>query len=324
MQSPSKKLLRASTLVAFLLLPLLNVQAGQGHLVYLVSDLRIPFWQIMWRGVEQQARARGYQIEVRSAQNQTKRELEFTAQAIRDQVDGIVLSPVNSSSAATVLALAERAGIPVVISDIGTEEGEYVSYIASDNFDGSYRLGQILAAAMRRKGWDSASVGIIAIPQQRANGKARTAGFLQALKEAGIKGGGIRQQIDFSYRETYDFARDLLLSDPGMRALWLQGSNRYQGALDAIRDSGRSNEVLLICFDAEPEFLDLIPAGTLVGSGMQQPFLMGEKSAENLIAHLEGHKVAKHELLPVLAISTTNIANRLTEIHRNVLGLKAD
>jgi ABC-type sugar transport system substrate-binding protein len=177
---------------------------------------------------------------------------------------------------------------------------------------------------MHERGWQDGSVGIVAIPQKRANGKARTAGFMAALEQAGIRGGDIRQQVDFSYRETYDFVRQLIDNKPDLRAIWLQGSDRYQGALDAIEDTGRSGEILLICFDAEPEFLDMIPAGKLVGAGMQQPFLMGETAVSTLVAHLQGEAVDRQILLPVLAVSANNIGDRLPRIRRYVLGLDVE
>ncbi|MCI5143759.1 MAG: sugar ABC transporter substrate-binding protein, partial [Candidatus Electrothrix sp. ATG1] len=163
-------------------------------------------------------------------------------------------------------------------------------------------------------------VGIIAIPQKRANGKARTRGFMRALDEAGIKGAGIEQQVTFSYQETYDYAKDLIEKNLHLRAIWLQGSDRYQGALDAIGDAGKKDAILLICFDAEPEFLKLIPAGLLVGAGMQQPFLMGERAVETLDQYLQGQVVEKLQKLPVLAISQDNIQQELATINRNVLG----
>lgn len=106
-------------------------------LAYLVSDNRIPFWEIMSRGITQQADQLGYDVKVFSANNQAKAELKNTLQAIQKRVAGIVVSPTNSSACVTILELAQQAKIPVVIADIGTESGEYVSYISSDNRQGA-------------------------------------------------------------------------------------------------------------------------------------------------------------------------------------------
>lgn len=294
--------------------------AAEKRLAYLVSDLRIPFWDIMRRGIVDRAGALGYAVSVHSANNEARRELELATQAVRDKVDGIVLSPTNSSAAVTILNLAREAGIPVAIADIGTEGGEYLTYIASDNHEGAYRIGKVLSGALKAKKWGSGSVGIIAIPQSRANGRARTAGFMKAMDEAGIRGAGIRQQADFSYQETFGFASELLAANPDLRAIWLQGSDRYQGALDAIAKAGRAGQVLLVCFDAEPEFLQMIPKGLLVGAAMQQPFLIGEKAVDSLDAHFRGKPVPRQQLLPILAVSAANIGTLLPVIRRNVLG----
>lgn len=316
---------------AFLLTSLVSIfllfNTTSGHstdnknIAYIVSDIRIPFWDIMSRGIQSKSSEYGYDISILTAENNAKNELQNTLKAIEGKVDGIIVSPTNSSACVTILGLAEKAGIPVVIADIGTEGGKYLSYISSDNFEGAYHLGKVLTEKMMETGLKDATVGIIAIPQKRANGKARTDGFMKALGEAGFRGAGIEQQETFSYQETYDFAKKLIAENPDMKAIWLQGSDKYQGALDAIKDSGNTGEILLITFDAEPEFLDMIPNGKLVGAGMQQPFLMGEKSVQSLHQHFNGENVMQEQKLPVLAISQKNITEKLPTIKRNVLGI---
>lgn len=290
-------------------------------LVYLVSDARIPFWHIMERGMRASADALGYTFVAYSAENSAKCELEFAARAIKEGVSGILLSPTTSSACATVLKLAKRADIPVVIADIGCDSGGYITYISSDNRKGAYGIGKILAEKMAANGWEKGRVGIIAIPQKRANGRARTAGFMQAMDEVGIRGADIRQQSTFSYAETYRYAKALITDYPDLRAIWLQGSDRYRAALDAITDTGKKEEIVLATFDAEPVFLDLIPEGILVGAAMQQPYLMGEEAVRAMDRHLKGKPVEKKMQLPVLAISAKNIAENLPAIQRNVFGI---
>ncbi len=276
----------------------------------------------MARGIKTRAASLGYSVEVYSAENSAKKELQFTAKVAKEKVDGIIVSPTNSSACVTILKIAKKAGIPVVISDIGTDAGDYVSYISSDNKEGAYQIVKVLTRKMRQLGWQNGRVGIIAIPQKRENGQARTAGFMQALTEAGIKGADIHQQVDFSYKETYDYSTQLIAKHADLRAIWLQGSDRYQGALDAIKDAGKKDDILLISFDAEPVFLELIPKGILVGAAMQQPYLMGQMAVTSMKEHLMGKPVDKELQLPILAISTENIAEMLPVIKLNVLGVE--
>lgn len=298
------------------------INQAEKKLVYLVSDSRIPFWEIMGRGIKNKANLLGYKVNIYSADNIARRELEYTAKALKDNVSGIIVSPTTSSACVTILRLAKQAGIPVVISDIGTDGGEYVSYISSNNRDGAYKIGKVLGKKMLELGWQDGSVGIIAIPQKRLNGQARTAGFMKAMDEIGIKGADIRQQSSFSEEETYQLSKSIIDNHSDLRAIWLQGSDRYNGALRAIADAGKKDKILLATFDAEPEFLDLIPRGVLVGSAMQQPYLMGQEAVRVMDRYLKGKAVEKEMQLPILAISTDNITKKLPIIKRNVLGIE--
>jgi ribose transport system substrate-binding protein len=295
--------------------------AKNKKIAYIVSDIRIPFWEIMSRGIKTKADSLGWEVEIYSASNIKKDELQNTASAIKQNVDGIIVSPINSSTCVTISKLAKKANIPVVIADIGSDENNsYISYISSDNHQGAYEIGKVLTKKMKELKYDKNSVGIIAIPQTRANGKARTEGFIKALNEANITSVAIEQQVDFSYDETYKYSKNMIDAHKDLKALWLQGSDRYQAALDAIKGSKR--DILLITFDAEPIFLDLIPKGILVGAAMQQPFVMGEKALEVLSLHLNKKEVPKNIKLEILAISQDNIDDKLHIIKRNVLGVE--
>lgn len=146
-------------------------------IAYLVSDIRIPFWSIMAKGIKKDAAKYGYEVIILSANNLKKQELQNTVKAIQLKVDGIIVSPISSSTCSTVLNLVQKANIPVVISDIGTDNGKYVSFISSDNFSGAYNLGKVLTEYFEEKGYKNARVGIVAIPQKRINGQKRTQGF---------------------------------------------------------------------------------------------------------------------------------------------------
>lgn len=317
--------MKINKIILFLFLFLCSLNANQSNkkIVYIVSDLEIPFWQIMSKGIKEKANEFGYEVDIYSSQNLKKNELENLAIALSSKIDGLVISPINSSSAVTLLEIAKTKNIPVVIADIGSDSEDYLSFISSDNQNGAYELGKILTKYMKELEINKeGTVGIIAIPQKRANGKARTLGFMEALNEENIKSAGLYQQVDFSYKETYNYSKKLIDENKNLRAIWLQGSDKYKGALDAIKDSKKEGEIALICFDAEPEFLEMIPKGILIGSAMQQPYLMGQEAVISLDNFFNKKEVVKEKKLPILAISKDNIEEKLQTIKLNVLGIK--
>jgi hypothetical protein len=46
-----------------------------------------------------------------------------------------------------------------VIADIGTDKGEYVSYVSSNNWQGAYDLGRVLVENLESLGWQGGKVG---------------------------------------------------------------------------------------------------------------------------------------------------------------------
>ena len=151
--------------------------ADTKEIVYLTPGLDLPFWRYLSKGIEAEAKKAGYSYTALDSHNSAETQLKNAQDAIARGVAGIAISPTDSSTAPSVLALAARAKIPVVVADIGTNSGDYVSFIISDNYQGAHGVGEALAAALKDKGWTDGSVGLITISQARKNGQARTAGL---------------------------------------------------------------------------------------------------------------------------------------------------
>ena len=317
------KIFKIMVLLLFFISNLYSNQ--QKKLAYIVSDINIPFWQIISKGIKDKSNELGYEIHIYSSNNLKKNELENLASAISLKIDGLIISPINSSTASTLLEIAKMNKIPTIVADIGSDSQDYLSFISSDNKKGAYELGKILSKYMKSLSWNKeGTVGIIAIPQKRLNGKDRTLGFIQALDEESIKVSGFYQQVDFSYEETYNYSKKLIEENKNLRAIWLQGSDKYKGALDAIKEANKQNEIALICFDAEPEFLEMIQNGDLVASAMQQPYIIGQEAVVTLNNYFNNKEVKKEQKMEILSISKENIDDKLKIIKLNVLGIKSD
>jgi len=289
--------------------------AQNKEVVYLTPGLDLPFWRYLSKGVEKVATAEGYGFQALDSHNDAQQQLKNAQDAIARGVAGIVLSPTDSSTAPSVLTLAEKAGIPVVIADIGTNSGEYVSFIISDNYDGANGTGKALAVALKEKGWQDGSVGIVSISQARLNGQARTKGFKDAMAEGGVTGdAGLQQMQSYTADETFKFTQDMLTANPNMRGLFVQTDQPAIGALRAIKAARRQGEVLVAAFDGIPEFVPLLQSGEIVASGMQQPHLMGEESAKALFEHLKGGTPKKEILVPIVVVTDKNIGEMLPTI----------
>jgi ABC-type sugar transport system substrate-binding protein len=290
------------------------------HLAYLTPGLDLPFWRILAKGIDDVAKSNGGSSTAYDSHNSAQTQITNAQDAIARKVDGIIISPTDSSTAPAVLAAAGRAGIPVVIADIGTSSGEYVSFIISDNYQGAYGIGQALAKAMTAKGWQTGTVGLVTISLARNNGKARTSGFMKAMDEAGIKQAALSQMQTYTSDETFKFVQDMITAHPDMRGLFIQTDQPTLGALRAVQAARKQNDILIAAFDGIPEFVKLIEDGSVVGSGMQQPYLMGQRSAQAMFDRLAGKTPDKQILVPIEVVTGDNIKQVLPTIQKTVFG----
>lgn len=295
--------------------------AADKRLAYITPGLDLPYWRTLAKGIEDEAKTHGATSTTYDSHNSAQTQLQNVQDAIAKRVDGIVLSPTDSSTAPSVLAAASRAKIPVVIADIGTTSGEYLSFVISDNEKGAYGTGQVLARKMHDKGWGGGTVGLVTISLARQNGKDRTGGFMKAMTEAGIKQAALSQMQTYTADETFKFVQDMLTSHPDMRGLFIETDEPAIGALRALKAARRENDVLLAAFDGIPEFIPLIQNGGIVASGMQQPYLFGQSSAQALFGHFAGETPPKNILVPILVVDQQNVEQMAPIVHKTTFGL---
>ncbi len=293
--------------------------AQEGEIVYMTPGLNLPFWRYLSKGVENVATEAGYGFAALDSSNDPQKQLQNAQDSIARGVAGIVLSPTDSSTAPAILEMAGEAGIPVVIADIGTDGGDYVSFIISDNYEGAAGVGEALSAAMKAEDKGDGSVGIVAISQARLNGQARTKGFKDAMAEGGVTAeAGMQQMQTYTSDETFRFTQDMLTANPGMAGMFIQTDQPTLGALQAIKAARMEGDILIGAFDGIPEFVPLLQSGEIVVSGMQQPYLMGEESGRALIAHLNGETPEKEILVPIVIVTKDNIDDMLPTIRESV------
>ena len=294
--------------------------AARRQLAYLAPDLGLRFWRILAKGAEDEAAQRHASVSVYDSSNDPVMQAQSASEAIERKIDGILVSPTDSAAAPQVLEAAAEAGVPVVIADIGTSRGEYVSFISSDNFHGAYGVGQVLARAIQKRGFEHCTVGVVAISLARNNGQERTNGFMKAMEEAGIGQAELAEMERYTAAETYNFVRDMVNAHPDMHGVFVETDQASLGALRALRMMGRQRSILVAAFDGIPDFVSLIADGVMVGSGMQQPYLMGQLAARAMLDYLDGKTPERQITVPILVVTADNVRELEPIIRTTVFG----
>jgi ABC-type sugar transport system substrate-binding protein len=284
------------------------------RIAYITPGLNVPFWKYLSDGIKQTAAQlsadNGVNIEVTDydSRNSAETQLQNAQDVITSGVNAIIISPTDSSAAPAVLEAAAEGGVPVIIADIGTDAGDYVSFVISTNEQGAYEAGQVLVQELEAKGWGGSDILMIAISQARQNGKNRTAGVERAIQEGGSSIVQFLQSEDYTRAEAQSQALDLLTANPDAHGFFTQHDEATLGTWAAIEDSGNTENVVLVGFDGSPESVELIRQGKLRGASMQQPVLMGRYSMDVTWRHLQGEEVEKETSVPTILVTPDNLA----------------
>jgi len=309
------------TIVASSFAPRMSFAAEGKTIAYLLIAEQIQFLRTVTKGIQSVIKQAGSTLVVYDSKDSAQTQFQNAQDAIARKVDGIIICPTDSATCAPVLAEAQKAGIPVVIEDIGTTGGEYVSYISSANYQGALGTCQILAKKMAEKGWGKGSkVGVVTVSLARINGQLRTKGFRDAIKEAGLEEVALSQMQTYTTDETFKFTQDMLTAHPDLRGLFIEADEPAMGGLRAIQTSRRKDDLVFVAFDGIPDMIPAIKSGQMAAAGMQQPYLMGVHAAESMMSHLSGKAPPKSIEVPVLVVTSDNVDGMLPEIKKNVFG----
>jgi ribose transport system substrate-binding protein len=253
------------------------------------------FYQDLKRGLQLAAESLGVDLHVVAGEWDLARQTSQVQNFVTQEMDAIVIAPVDSRGIVSAVEEANRAGIPVFTADIAAAGGAVVSHIASDNAQGGRLAGEYLARQLNGRG----KVAILDQPTITSV-IDRVRGFREAI--AAYPGITVvaAPAVERGIREVAKQKTDnLLQAHPDLAAIFGSNDDCALGALASVRASGRTN-VLIVGFDAIPEARTaILEDSPLRADAIQYPVQIGRRTIETVVAHLAGSRVAATIPVPV-------------------------
>lgn len=212
----------------------------------------------------QAANPGSYELIVNGIRNESDlaQQVALVEQMMATGVDAIVIAPADSRGLLPVARRAVAQGIVVVNIDnrfdreLVADMGVDIPFVGPDNREGARKVGEVLAAALA----PGDQVAIIGGIPGAFNAQQRQAGFEDAMRSAGIEVVSI-QSADWEQARAASVASAILGENPDLKALLCANDSMALGAVAAVRQAGRADQVLVVGFD------NISAANTLVQSG---------------------------------------------------------
>ena len=210
-------------------------------------------------------------------------EINAIQSMVTQGVKAIAITP-TSPNVQDELQKAVDAGIVVVLvdNDIPDWDGK-VSVVATDNLAGGKLAGEFMKGQVPA----GAQIGILQGVPGAPSLDDRVTGFLDGLGD----GYNIVSKLptDCDQTKGLNAAQDMLTANPDIAAIYGACGPPIIGALEAIKTAGKT--LVTVGFDAGPDEITAILAGTETASVAQFPAKMGELGADTAFRAANGEDV---------------------------------
>ncbi len=251
---------------------------------------------VFWQSVHAGAEAAAQELKVKVLWNGPASETDFAPQInivedfLNRGVDAIALAPNHGKALVPVVEKAMQRSIPVTIFDSGIETDQYVSYVATDNYQGGVLGADRLAERLGGKG----KVALLGVVAGSVSTTQREAGFQVTLK---AKYPGL-ELVAFQYgmgdqARSLAVAEDILNANPDLNGIFASNESSTVGAIQAVKGLKRTGKVVVVGFDSSPPLIADLRAGVLDSLVHQDPFMIGYEAVRTLHEKLTGKQPAK-------------------------------
>jgi len=200
----------------------------------------------------QASNADQYQLIINGIKNEIDlaQQVALVDQMIATGVDAIVIAPADSKALVPALARAAAADIVIVNidnrldSDILKEYDLTAPFVGPDNFLGAETVAQYLASQLTA----GQEVAILEGVPTAHNSQRRTAGFLKAMADGGMKVVA-QQSAQWDQTKAVTIASGILVQHPDLAAILCANDNMALGAVAAVTQAGKSGQIKIIGID---------------------------------------------------------------------------
>ena len=267
---------------------------------------------LFWVSVEAGAMSAGKQFGVEVLWNGPAMETDYDRQIqimdsmIARRVDGIALAVTEKTALIQPVERAAAQGIPVTVFDSGVDTSNYVTFIATDNYEG----GRIAATELGRLTGGKGSVAMVMNAPGSLSTMDRERGFEETIAREFPGMHTVGRQYGLSDPgKARAAAENILTAHPEIVGIFASAEPSSVGTALALRSRGLAGKIHLIAFDSSDTMVTDLKEGVIAAMVVQDPFQMGFEAVKSLVDKLDGRVPPKRMDLHARLIRKADLDN---------------
>ncbi len=282
----------ALILAALLILaPVTTFAQSKIYIPLISKGFQHQFWQAVKLGAEKAAKDYKVDITFEGPESETMvdKQIDMLSAALAKKPQAIGFAALDSQAAIPLLKKAQAAKIPVIAFDSGVDSDIPVTTCSTDNMAAAATAADKMATLIGKAG----EVALVVHDQTSASGTGRRDGFVNQMKKyPNIK------IVDIQYGEgdhlkSTEITKTLIQAHPNLKGIFASNEGGAIGAVNGVKEAGKTGKVVLIGFDSGKAQTDAIRSGLMSGAITQNPVGIGYKTVEAAVKALKGEKLPK-------------------------------
>jgi ribose transport system substrate-binding protein len=280
-------------------------QAEEPLTIAYIRPTNEPYYKYGFDGAEMMGTAMGVEVVGFVSDMKAERELASVEDAITQKVDGIVLMSVSSTAMTSSINKAAEAGIPIYMIFGYNEDllDKMVGTVQADcNLSGGI-IGEWVANNV-----PEGEVAVIMGLPGRGDAECYRDAFQGEMEKnpnlelvASVPG-------DWNRQKAFDQMQNLITSNPDLKAVFVQNEDMSLGAIQALKEAGKENDVLIVSQNGAPYGLESIAADGIKATVGWSPSQEAALAMRLLVEHLRGEtQDFKLTITPMKVITKDNV-----------------
>lgn len=242
---------------------------------------------------------------VNDAQADVATQMEQVENLIANNVDVIILNPQDADGLNSAVEACVAAGVPVVECNTRTSNEDYDCFVGSRDVEAGEIQGEFVKEQIGGEGEIAIMEGIM--------GQSGQIDRLEGVNNTLVNGNDkitvvAEQSANWQRDEAMALAENWIVSNPNLKAIMCQNDDMALGALEAVKNAGKQEDIIVVGVDAIGEAVEAVEAGELACTVFQDAAGQGQGALEAAVAIVNGESVEKEVVIPFQLVTQENAA----------------
>ena len=280
---------------------------AEGLITIIVNDPSNPYWFTEGEVAKKTAEELGYTATVGAHKGDTNAESTMIDTAITNKSVAIILDPANADGSIGAVKKAVAANIPVFLVNAEiNQEGLAKAQLVSNNAQGAALGATQWVESVGDKG---NYVELFGAPSDN-NAATRSNGYETVLTQYPDLVKVAREVADWDRTKGHDKMQSMLQANPDIMGVISGNDEMALGAIAALKEAGKLEQVKVGGFDGSPDAVEAIKAGELQYTVLQPVAVFAEEAVRQADSFIKTGKTgadSEKQLFDCLLITKDNV-----------------